>query len=321
MSVARSGLLYRSHLQISKDSIKESRISATVCTWEVAHGTMPAMSTRRPVITLLTDFGERDDYVGAMKGVILSIAPDAQLVDISHQVEPQNIQQAATILDSVFRYYPANTVHVVVVDPGVGSERRPVALRTAQGMFVAPDNGVLTYIYAKESMPSAVALENTDYWLPSPSTTFHGRDIFSPAAAHLAMGVAFEKMGPRLDHLVMLPLPPLTVTPLLIRGEVIQIDHFGNALTNITPLHWLDSDTVEFAPPGQSPMKFEAARTSITCGWHSVSGLHANYSGVPAGQPVALIGSREELEIAVKQGNASQVFAIKVGSPVTLQLG
>jgi S-adenosylmethionine hydrolase len=282
---------------------------------------MPAMPNQRPVITLLTDFGERDDYVGAMKGVILSIAPDAQLVDISHQVEPQNIAQAASILDSVYRYYPAATVHVVVVDPGVGSERRPIALHTAQGTFVAPDNGVLTHVYSRAADPDVIALENTKYWLPNPSMTFHGRDIFSPVAAHLATGVALEALGPRLDRLVTLTLPELTVTPANIRGEVIRIDHFGNALTNIMPLHWLDTETVEFAPPGQTAVTIQAARSRINCGWHTVNGLRANYTAVASGQPVALIGSSQELEIAVNQGNASQTFDIKVGSPVTLQFG
>lgn len=282
---------------------------------------MPGMPARRPIITLLTDFGEHDDYVGAMKGVMLGIAPDAQLVDISHQIERQNIGQAASIIDSVYRYYPAHTVHLVVVDPGVGSERRPIALKTANGSFVAPDNGVLTHVYTREADPIVVALENPDYWLPVPSNTFHGRDIFSPVAAHLATGSAIEKMGSRLDHLTMLPIPALTVAPSLIRGEVVRIDHFGNALTNILPLHWLDSETVEFSPPGDPPIRLKAGSSHVTCGWHSVTGLHQNYSTVAVGQPVALIGSSAELEIAVNQGNASEVFAIKVGSPVTLQFG
>lgn len=267
----------------------------------------------------MTDFGERDDYVGAMKGVILGIAPDAQLVDISHQVEPQNIHQAASILDSVYRYYPDHTVHVVVVDPGVGSARRPVALKTAQGMFVAPDNGVLTHIYARQDAPDVVALENPDYWLPSPSMTFHGRDIFSPVAAHLAMGASFEKMGPRMDHLTTLPVPSLAVAPTFIRGEVIRIDHFGNVLTNIMPLRWVDADTVEFCPPGQDTITIEVSRTRISCGWHTVTGMYPSYSSVSIGQSVALIGSSQELEIAINQGNVSQAHAIKVGSPVTLQ--
>ena len=277
------------------------------------------MPSRRPVITLLTDFGERDDYVGAMKGVILSIAPDAQLVDISHQVEPQNIHEAASILDSVYRYYPDHTVHVVVVDPGVGSARRPVALKTAQGMFVAPDNGVLTHVYATQDSPEIVALENPDYWLPSPSITFHGRDIFSPVAAHLAMGIPFNKMGPRMDQLTMLSVPSLAVAQTFLRGEVIRIDHFGNVLTNIMPLRWLDDNTVEFAPPGQDAIAFDVAHTRISCGWHTVNGMHPSYSAVPVGQSIALIGSSLELEIAINQGNVSQAHAIKVGSPVTLQ--
>jgi hypothetical protein len=283
---------------------------------------MPDMPARRPIITLLTDFGERDDYVGAMKGVILSIAPEAQLVDISHQIEPQNIREAATILDSVYRFYPSHTVHMVVVDPGVGSARLPIALRTAYGIFVAPDNGVLTPVYSKDPDDSVlVALENTEYWLPDRTNTFHGRDVFSPVAAHLANGVPLEKMGPRITGPIMLIVPELEITPTLIRGEVTRIDHFGNALTNIIPLRWLDSASVELAPIGKQPILLDAVRCRVTCGWHSVSGLHQNYSTVSIGQPVAVIGSSQELEIAINQGNASEKFDIKVGSPVTLQFG
>ena len=279
------------------------------------------MPSHRPVITLLTDFGEHDDYVGAMKGVILGIAPDAQLVDISHQVEPQNILQAASILNNVHRYYPAGTIHMVVVDPGVGSARRPVALQTDSATFVAPDNGVLTHVYASAAAPNVVALENTEYWLPNPSMTFHGRDIFSPVAAHLAMGVQLAALGPRLDQLVMLTLPSLAVAASSIRGEVVRIDHFGNVITNIMPLRWLDPQTVEFAPTGKPAVTIQAARSKTSCGWHTVSGLQTTYTGVPDGQAVAVIGSSQELEIAINQGNASQAFDIKVGSPVTLQFG
>ena len=279
------------------------------------------MPSHRPVITLLTDFGERDDYVGAMKGVILSIAPDAQLIDISHQVEPQNILQAASILNNVYRYYPTGAIHVVVVDPGVGSARRPVALQTEIGTFVAPDNGVLTHVYANAKTPVVVALENTKYWLPNPSMTFHGRDIFSPVAAHLAAGVELTALGPKLDQLVTLTLPSLTVTANMIRGEVIRVDHFGNVITNIMPLRWLDPQNVEFAPPGQPAITISAAQSKTSCGWHTMSGIQTTYTAVPGGQPVAVIGSSQELEIAINQGNASQVFDIKVGSPVTLQFG
>jgi len=276
------------------------------------------MTQPRPIVTLLTDFGEQDDYVGAMKGVILSIAPDAHIVDISHQVAPQNILQAASILDNVYRYYPAHTVHVVVVDPGVGSARQPIALQTARGTFVAPDNGVLTPVRAKEQGWKAIILNKPDYWLPSPSNTFHGRDIFSPVAAHLASGVAFEKLGQTVSDIVALTMPSLTIAAKTIKGEVTRIDSFGNALTNIAPLRWVDDHTLEFTG-GDVPVRIDARTTRVVCGWHTVDGIHQNYSQVVAGQALAVVGSSSELEIAVSQGNASEQFAIQASSPVTLR--
>ncbi len=280
------------------------------------------MIPHRPIITLLTDFGEQDDYVGAMKGVILSIVPDVQLVDITHQVKPQNIRQAASIVDNVYRYYPADTIHVVVVDPGVGSKRQPVALKTSHGIFVAPDNGVLTYVRAREPDSQIILLDNPDYWLPLPSNTFHGRDIFSPVAAQLASGIPFEKIGTPLDSIILLPMSPLAITPTSIKGEVIRIDRFGNVLTNIAPLRWLDDHTLEFSSEsedGAPAVRIDAVKARTSCGWHMVDGVFQNYSQVAVGKPLALIGSSGELEIAVNQGNAGEVFAIEVGSPVTLQ--
>jgi hypothetical protein len=180
---------------------------------------------------------------------------------------------------------------------------------------------VLTHVYNKNKDAIAVSLENSDYWLPNSSSTFHGRDIFSPVAGHLASGVPIAAMGPRLDHLATLQLPSLTITSTTIKGEVIRIDHFGNALTNIMPLRWLDDDALQLSPADSQPVHLEISKCRVTCGWHTVSGLHHTYSDVPAGQPVALISSGDGLEIAVNQGNACQLFAIKVGSPVTIQFG
>lgn len=283
------------------------------------------MLPSRPIITLLTDFGEHDAYVGAMKGVILTILPDAQLVDISHQVTPQDIQQAASILANVYSYYPAHTVHLAIVDPGVGSVRQPIALETPHGIFVAPDNGILTYIRLREPASVAVLLENTSYWLAPPSNTFHGRDIFSPVAAHLASGVPIHKMGSPLGAIIMLPLPPLEVTPTLIRGKVIQVDRFGNLLTNISCLRWLDTDKLEFRhTPSQDTativIQLNAANVRITCGWHALRGIHQTYSTMGLGQVLAVVGSNGELEIAVNQGTASNVLAVGVDDPITLHI-
>jgi len=282
-----------------------------------------SMSTLRPIITLLTDFGDQDEYVGAMKGVILGIVPDAQIVDVTHQVKPQNILQAASILDKTYRYFPAHTLHIVVVDPGVGSARQPIALKATHGTFVAPDNGVLTHIRRQEPGSKAILLDRSEFWLPSPSNTSHGRDIFSPVGAHLAGGIAFDKMGSPLTAIIMLPMPPLVITTTSIKGEVIRIDHFGNALTNIAPLRWLDTHSLQFSgddqPGSTDPIQIDIHKARITCGWHTVDAVHANYSQVPAGQALALVGSSGELEVAICQGNASDQLAIHVGSPVTLQ--
>lgn len=283
------------------------------------------MPAPRPIITLLTDFGERDAYVGVMKGVILTILSDVQLVDISHQVTPQNIYQAASILASVYTYYPPHTVHLIVVDPGVGTVRKPIALQTPRGIFVAPDNGVLTYVCLQEPSSIPVHLADPTYWLPSPSNTFHGRDIFSPVAAHLASGVPIQKMGSVLDSVVMLQLAPLEITSTAVRGKVTQIDQFGNLLTNISRLRWLDARTLELhhaQTQGNKTVtiRLDAAKARITCGWHALKGIHQTYNAVGIGQVLALVGSDGELEIAANQGNASEALAVREGDPVTLHI-
>jgi S-adenosylmethionine hydrolase len=284
------------------------------------------MTTTRPIITILTDFGTNDGYIGTMKGVILGIVPDAQIIDISNQIQPQNILQAASVLSDAYRYFPAHTVHLVVVDPGVGSARDPIAMQTLNGTFVAPDNGVLTYIRLEESESiRAMKLDNPTYWLPTPSSTFHGRDIFSPAAAHLASGVPFEKIGSALADIKVLSLPQIAITPTAITGEAIRIDHFGNALTNIAKFRWVDDDTLELQPiylveGATSPLRISASHAQVTVGWHTLTGIHHTYTDVAPGQHVALIGSRGELEIALNQGNASETMTIHVGVPVTIQI-
>ncbi|MGF1506428.1 MAG: S-adenosyl-l-methionine hydroxide adenosyltransferase family protein [Anaerolineae bacterium] len=272
----------------------------------------------RPIITLLTDFGESDGYVGAMKGVMLSIAPDAYLVDVSHQVQPQNIRQAARILENVVPYYPEGTVHLVVVDPGVGSERSPIAVRTAAGYFVAPDNGVLSLILDTDAQ--AVLLDNTAFWRDDrPSDTFHGRDIFSPAAAHLAAGVPLTGLGSPLAQIKRLPEAPLAVEGNSIRGEVIYIDRFGNVMTNITPLVWADRDTLVLRWQGED-IRIDPQRASVTCGWHNLSQKRRRYSEVKIGERLVLVSSIGVLVIAVNQCNSAAQLDLSIGDHVTLHL-
>lgn len=282
------------------------------------------MSNTKPLITLLTDFGETGGYVGAMKGVMLSITPDARLVDISHAIDPQDVKQASAILLSVYPYFPPHTVHLIVVDPGVGTSRRAIALETPHGRFIAPDNGVLTHVLLHEPEWKAVSLDDPAYWRKAPSHTFHGRDIFSPAAAHLAGGVPLEKLGSPLAEPIRLDLPTLEITPTAIRGRVLRVDHFGNVLTDITQLEWADEDTIRFVPllptTQPTPPPFEASKARIAFSWHTLQGINHTYGEARAGQPLALVSSSGELEIAVNQGSAENKLGVKVGDTVTLTI-
>jgi S-adenosylmethionine hydrolase len=197
---------------------------------------------RNPIITLTTDFGVADGYVGTMKGVILGIVPDARLVDISHEITPQNVRQAAYVLYTAYPFFPLYTVHLAVVDPGVGGTRRPIALRTPVGYFVGPDNGILSYVMACEPVEALVELADPRYRLPHVSHTFHGRDVFAPAAAHLAAGIPIAALGPPVADPVTFPPPRLEVGPDGITGEVLHADRFGNVITSIGRLEWSEEE-------------------------------------------------------------------------------
>jgi S-adenosylmethionine hydrolase len=256
-----------------------------------------------PIITLTTDFGRQDGYVGAMQGVILGICPAATLVHISHHIPPQDIRTAAFVLYQVFSYYPAHTIHCVVVDPGVGSQRRAIAVRTSHGMFVGPDNGVFSLALATEpvNVLEAVTLTNADYQLPGPSSTFHGRDIFAPAAAHLASGIPLSKLGPRAINLVR-----LDVGDKLQKQEcrVIHIDHFGNLILSLTRHDITDPEHVTF-----------------TVGPYLIESLSSTFADVEDGQLLAYTGSsRDHIEIAIRNGNAAQKLGLRVGDMVKVDL-
>jgi S-adenosylmethionine hydrolase len=283
------------------------------------------MSENPPIISILTDFGDADAFVGTMKGVMLNIAPHAQLVDLTNLIPPQDVRQAAFILMTAAPYFPEDTVHLIVVDPGVGSTRRAIAVQTPHARYVAPDNGVLTYALAGVERYTAVELANPKYQLPVVSTTFHGRDIFSPAAAHLAAGVPLEELGPVLDSIVRLDAPHLVVGEDRVEGEVVRVDHFGNLRTSIHFLDWHESDTIRLRPmlapaEGDAEVSFSASRTHVSTGPLTIHGVSATFSSVQTGQPVAFVGSENALEIAVNQGNAAREFDIDVGDRVTLTL-
>lgn len=251
----------------------------------------------------MTDFGLTDPYVGVMKGVILNIAPDAALVDLSHAIPAQDARRAAFLLSTAIDYFPAGTVHLVVVDPGVGGERRPIAVKTHREYYVAPDNGVLSMALARRAAEIMVHLTNADYWLPEVSATFHGRDIFAPVAAHLARGVPITDLGMPIHQIVRLPEACPTHQPDgSIVGQVQHIDHFGNCITNVP------SDMLSFDTP-----------LIIRVAGQSIQGIAPTYAAAEPGAVLSLVGSSGFLEIAVRNGNAAEQLRISVGDPVLIE--
>jgi S-adenosylmethionine hydrolase len=251
-------------------------------------------------ITLLTDFGTADGYVGAMKGVIAAIAPAALIDDISHEVPAADINSAAQTLSRYFFLYPVGSVHVVVVDPGVGSARRALAARLDDRVVVAPDNGILTIVLAKAQDAAVHVIANRAFMRETVSPTFHGRDIFAPCAAHLAAGLSLKDVGPPINDPVKLSMPRAVAEADGMRGEVIHVDRFGNLITNI---------------PG------ELARGSVVhLNGREIGHVRHTYADVAAGTAVALIGSEDSLEIAVRGGNAAETLGAGIGAEVSTQI-
>jgi hypothetical protein len=279
------------------------------------------------LITLTTDFGLADGYVGIMKGVIQGICPGAVVVDLSHDIPPQDVRGAAFLLHTAHPYFPPGTVHVAVVDPGVGTERRAIALRTRRAFFVAPDNGLLSFIVANEPVEEIVHLNNPDYWLPRVSDTFHGRDIFAPVGAHLARGVPLRMLGePIADmgELVTFPLPrPRRRPDGTIVVQVLHVDRFGNLATNL-PLErreeggevWLEA----YLPEMERPVVFRPWELMVYVGGQEIRDLRRAYAEGRPGEPIALIGSAGYLEIAVTGGNAAHTFGTQVGEEITVKI-
>lgn len=264
------------------------------------------------IITLLTDFGERDGYVGTMKGVILGTAPHVTLVDLSHDIPPQDIRSAAYVLWCSYRFFPPDTIHLVVVDPGVGTERRPIAVRTARGFFVAPDNGVLGYVLEEERGWQAVHLTERRFWRPAVSMTFHGRDIFAPAAAHLAAGVPLHQLGPAITNPVQMPFPPVRrLDEARCQACLVYIDRFGNCVTSLPADYLLAGRQAASWGPALSAM----------LGDHLIRGLYPTYAAVPPQQPLLLVGSSGLVEIAVREGNAAQYLQARLGDTVEFRAG
>ena len=255
------------------------------------------------ILTLCTDFGTRDGYVAAMKGVILSIVPRALVVDIGHEVAPQDVAMGAYLLASASGFFPRGTVHCAVVDPGVGSARRALAVRTARYLYVAPDNGLLTRALALDPPVEVVALENPAYWRPALSQTFHGRDLFAPVAAYLALGVPLGDLGPTATDLVSLPAQgPVALEDGVLLGEVAYVDRFGNLISNVP-----------------AALVAEDRAITVEVGALTVRGLSATYADAPLGATLALIGSHGCLEVAVREGSASERARVGMGAPLRVR--
>jgi S-adenosylmethionine hydrolase len=253
-------------------------------------------------VSILTDFGRGDPYVGAMKGVILSVFPGARIIDISHEVPKFNIRHAAFVLEESTPYYPRGTMHLVVVDPGVGMERRRIAVATNRSFYVGPDNGVLYLSSKKEGIKSIVSIENEDYMLPHRPSTFEGLGVFSPIAADIARGVDIQELGRPLNGLVELDIPEPRIAEEMLLGEVLYIDGFGNIISNI-PHKLLAEAHIELG----SSLEISVGERVLDLR------LSEAYGEAEPGVPLALIGSSGFLEVAINQGDAALEFGAVEG--------
>ncbi|MDY6879536.1 MAG: SAM-dependent chlorinase/fluorinase [Desulfatiglans sp.] len=258
------------------------------------------------IITLTTDFGLTDPYLGAMKGAILTINQRARLVDISHQVKQGHVFRGASVLREAYPYFPKGSIHVAVVDPGVGGNRRPIALKADDHFFVGPDNGIFWPVIEKHGDVRIVHLTEAEFFLPDLSRTFHGRDIFAPVAAHLSRGADLLRMGPLIDDPVQLELPTVKRKGDILTGQIIRVDHFGNLITNI-----YEKDLKGF---------LRGAHPSVGVRNERIDGLCQKYSDVDEGEMLVLIGSSGYLEIGVNLGRACDRLSLDPESLVGVEV-
>ncbi len=258
-----------------------------------------------PTIALLTDFGPRDWFVASMKGVIQGINPNTAIIDITHEIPQGDVQSAAFCLLSCFRSFPKGTVFIVVVDPGVGSRRKAIVAKAEDYFFIAPDNGVISFILDqhRESV-KAYLIEKEKYFRKPVSNTFHGRDIFAPVGAHISKGTSASHMGPKLAEWISLPWPPLEISKDTIAGSIIYVDHFGNSFTNIS---------------AQVLRKFNLDSTYVFINGKEAIPFCTSYNAAPEGTPLAIVNSADYVEIAVNNGSAAQNLNLSIGTPVVLK--
>lgn len=257
------------------------------------------------LITLTTDFGVGSPYVAIMKGVILSINSNALIVDLTHSIPPQDVRQGALILADVCPWYPPGSIHVAVIDPGVGTERRLIYAQLGQQHFLLPDNGLISRLAKRMPAIRIVTLSDPTFWLPGISATFHGRDVLAPVAARLSLGLEPTLLGPPQDELVQLDWPEVSIVPGKITGAVRSVDSFGNLITDIS------AEMLADAPRDE--------RTRITCDEHETLGIFSTYGDQPPMTLMALIGSNGQLELAIVNDSAAAMLGVGVGTPVTVQ--
>lgn len=264
------------------------------------------------IITLLTDFGLNDEYVGTMKGVILSVNPSATIIDITHNIDPHDIIQAAFTIKSSYKFFPEGTVHLVVVDPGVGGSRTIIAIEMAGHTFLAPDNGILTLLVEERNIDKIIRVDNKKFFLKSISQTFHGRDIFAPVSAHISSGIKINDIGTPINknELVKLSIPEPRISDKgELVGTIVSIDHFGNLITNI------DSNCLKnFCRP-----EFRK-KPEINIANSKISGLSESYENSSPNSPLIIVGSRGYLEIAINCGSAKSYFKAEKGNTITVNL-
>jgi hypothetical protein len=267
------------------------------------------MTRPETIITLTTDFGTRDCYVAAMKGVIVSINPSVHIVDLGHEIEPHNVVAAALFLKGSAPFFRDGTIHVVVVDPGVGTDRRALCIKAGEQYYIAPDNGVLSLVVTPETPFEAVAIENARYIRSTVSATFHGRDVFAPAAAHLSLGVSMNELGTAVEDIVRLELPvPIVLDDGDVEAHVIHIDRFGNLITNVDKTFW------------ETLTRFgDKVNIEIRIGESTViTQMSKTYGDAPQGAPLALWGSSDMLEVSINQENAARELGVNVADKLTI---
>lgn len=263
------------------------------------------MASTQRLITFTTDFGTSDHYVGTMKGVIYNINPAAQIVDISNSVHSYDVLDGALTIAQAYQYFPADTIHLVIVDPGVGSSRRPLVVNTGKHTFVAPDNGVLSLVYEREERISARHITAEHYYLQPVSQTFHGRDVFAAVVGWLSKGVEGAKFGEEITDFVRFAAPkPKPVSDKLMKGVILKVDKFGNLITNITP-----KEVPQLFQP-------EAPSFKILIGKHEITRMRTSYAEGAAGEVFGILGSMGFLEIATHRGAAARVVGADKGSDV-----